>query len=137
MIRKYCGIEEMLSGLKKLGIGTAIVSSKGRNGIERGLNAFKLRSYIDIIVSAYDVSNHKPHPEPALKALELLGGNPGEALFAGDSPYDIECGKNAGVKTVLVGWSVFPKDTLLLLSPDYIIKTPAGLVDIFRTERRL
>lgn len=132
MVREFPGVAEMLDALRRMGCKTAIVSAKGRGGIEHGLDRFNLSGYIDVVVSAYDVTNNKPHPEPALKALEALGAEPGSAFLVGDSPYDILCGKNAGVKTVLAGWSIFPQEALLRLKPDFYIRTPSELVDIVR-----
>lgn len=130
MIMEYPGTRSMLRKLKDLGCKTAIVSSKGRGGIERGLNHFQLQHYIDAIVSAYDVENGKPHPEPAVKAVKLLGGDVENALMVGDSPYDILCGRNAGIKTVLVNWSIFPEQELSGLNSDFRINTPGDLIEI-------
>lgn len=130
MVVEFPGIREMLQDIKKLGCKTAIVSAKGRGGIEHGINLFKFGEYIDVIISAYDIENNKPHPEPALKALEALDADPDSTLMVGDSPYDIMCGINAGIRTVFVDWSIFPKESILSLKPDYHIKTPDELVKI-------
>ena len=130
MIKEFPGIRHMLHSLKAHGCKTAIVSSKGRNGIKRGLEYLQLEGYIDVVISAYDVKNCKPHPEPALKALELLEGQSDPALMVGDSTYDILCAKNSGISSVLVGWSIFPKAEILRLNPDFVAKTPEDLVKI-------
>lgn len=130
MTKEFPGIKQMLQGLKNNGCKIAVVSAKGRGGIEHSLEKFNLADYIDVIISAYDVQNNKPHPEPALKALEALNAVCDKTLIVGDSPYDILCGKNAGIKTVLVDWTIFPKHELLKLGPDYVIKTPEELIKI-------
>ncbi|MCX7923930.1 MAG: HAD-IA family hydrolase [Clostridia bacterium] len=132
MIKEFPSINQMLKSIKELGCKTAIVSAKGRGGIEHGLKLFGMEDYFDIIISAYDIENNKPHPEPAIKALSALNGSADAALLIGDSPYDILCGKNAGVKTALVDWTIFPKDNLMSLKPDYYIKTPDELVKIVK-----
>lgn len=130
MTREFPGMPETLAGLKNLGCSMAIVSAKGREGIERGLSFFGYGNYFDAIISAYDVENNKPHPEPALKAMKALNAQPGETLLVGDSPYDILCGKNAGIKTVLAAWTIFPRQGLLALKPDYIAEKPQDLAVI-------
>ena len=45
-------------------------------------------------------------------ALEKLGVEPGEALFVGDTPYDIEAGAKCGVETIAVLSGGFSRDTL-------------------------
>ena len=96
-IRSYYGIDEMLQQLDALDCKMAIVSSKGTNGIYHGLELLNLTRFFKAVISAYDVQNHKPHPEPVLKAMEKLTAKKELSLLIGDSPYDILCGKNAVV----------------------------------------
>lgn len=49
-------------------------------------------------------SSPLPRIEPALKALELLGGRPEEALFIGDAIFDIKCGAAAGLHTCYISY---------------------------------
>ncbi|MCX7843526.1 MAG: HAD-IA family hydrolase [Clostridia bacterium] len=132
MIKEFPHIREMLRKLKDMGCRTAIVSAKGRGGIEHGLDFFNIREYIDVIISAYDIENNKPHPEPALKALSALNAQPEGSILVGDSPYDVLCGINAGIKTALVSWTIFPKESFQNIKPDYIIDTPMDLIDIIQ-----
>lgn len=131
IISLFPGIYNILNELKKSSIKIAIVSAKGKNGIFHCVEKFGLQNLIDVIISSNDVINNKPHPEPAFKALSLLDSKPSEALFVGDSPYDILCGKSAGIKTVLVGWSIFNKANFSS-TPDYIIHNPSQLLDIIK-----
>jgi len=133
MVKEFCGIRDMLARLKDLGAKTAIVSAKEPGGIKHGLNLFKLDGYIDCIISAHDIQNNKPHPEPALKAMAALGAKPDKTLLVGDSPYDVACAQNAGIKSVLVGWTIFPKESFLEASPDFYIDKPADLIEIVKS----
>lgn len=135
MIREFPGVGDMLSQLKEMGCKTAIVSAKVREGIVHGLEHFKLAGYFDVIISASDIENNKPHPEPAEKALKALGAKAEDALFIGDSPYDILCGKNSGIKTVLVDWTIFPKGDILKHKPDFYINSPYELIKIIESNR--
>ena len=56
--------------------------------------------YFDHIIGGDLVKKSKPDPESLYKALELLNIDPSEAVFVGDSEYDIEAGKRAKVFTV-------------------------------------
>jgi len=130
MTKIFPGIKEMLDELKALGCIMGIVSNKGTSGLRHGIEMFGLEDYFEFVISAYDVVNRKPHPEPIYKALEILKADPHEALFIGDSTHDIECGKNASVKTVLVDWSILNKEILMASEPDYVIKDAKDLIDI-------
>lgn len=133
LTKSYEGMEEALDRLKELGIKIGIVSNKGRNGIDHGIEMFKLEKWIDVSISKDDVINTKPNPEGIFKALKKLGLSEDDAkdtIFVGDSGHDIECGKNAGCKTILVDWTLIDKKVLLPLNPDFVAKTPAEIVDI-------
>lgn len=118
----FPGTRAMLKVLKAKGIKTGIVTSKGRPGTIRTLEFTGISVYLDAVVTAYDVANHKPHPEPVIKALELLGAKPGQAVFVGDSPFDMESGINAGVKIVGVNWGMCASEVLQKYNPLAVLK---------------
>jgi len=67
------------------------------------------------------VEFHKPHPEPILKALRILGVTAEEAVMVGDTRADIAAGKNAGVRTVAALYG-FGGEKLLDHKPDFAIR---------------
>lgn len=129
MIRQFPGVTRMLRKLKKMGCMIGIVSSKGRRGLERCMSKFNFSDYIDTTISAYDVEKNKPSSDPALKAIDDLKADKEQSILIGDSPYDIQCGKNAGIRTGLVKWTIFPLDKILDLNPDYCFKNPRQIVN--------
>jgi len=137
MTTLFPGVIETMKGLESRGIRNAVVSNKGINGINHGLHKFNLSSYFDMIISAYDVENPKPHPEAAYKVLHKFNALPSEALLIGDSPHDIMCGKNAGIKTVLVDWTIYPRDGFISCRPDYIIKSFREILKIVDSQLTL
>jgi mannitol-1-/sugar-/sorbitol-6-phosphatase len=54
----------------------------------------------DIMITADDVANGKPHPEPYLKGAELLGVNPKECLVVEDAPAGIRSAQAGGMKVI-------------------------------------
>ncbi|HOV80832.1 MAG TPA: HAD-IA family hydrolase [Bacillota bacterium] len=120
-IRLFPGTAAMLDELKKLGIRLGIVTSKGRPGTLRTVDFTGIGRYMDVIVTAHDVSKHKPHPEPLQKALNLLGTGPEESVYVGDSIYDIITGRNAGTRTIGVTWGLGGGDELKSLRPDGLV----------------
>jgi pyrophosphatase PpaX len=130
LTKEFEGIKEMLDTLKEKGYTMGIVTSKGTSGIEHALTKFHMHRYFDVTISANDVENHKPHPEPILKALKALDGNIQEAILIGDSLSDILCGKNTGIITILVDWSILPREMLLKADPNFVAKTPEDIVNI-------
>ena len=64
------------------------------------LDAFSLRPYFELVVTALDVRNPKPHPESVLRILEVLRLRQEETLFVGDSEVDLRTAEAAGVRFV-------------------------------------
>lgn len=73
-----------------------IFSTKHRFRIADILNKFSIGGYVNAIVGNEDVEYEKPHPDGLFKALSLLGAEPREALYVGDSVVDAEAAARAG-----------------------------------------
>lgn len=85
-------------GKRAMGIGTGSPRSQADAILRRtGLDA-----YIKVVVSADDVTHHKPHPDTFLLVAKRLGVNPAHCLVFEDSRIGLEAGKAAGMDTVLV-----------------------------------
>ena len=61
----------------------------------------------DVLVTADDVSDGKPHPEPYLKGAELLGFDPVKCLVIEDAPAGIRAARAAGMKVIGIA-STYP-----------------------------
>lgn len=131
---RYEGAEETVITLKKMGIKLGIVTSKRKLMTDRSLKLIGAYDYMDVIITPEDTVKHKPDGTPALLACERLGVRPEEALFVGDSIYDIQCGKNAGNKTCAVTYTSFPMSELMTYKPDYQIDKLIEIVDIINGE---
>ncbi len=88
-----------LEVLKARGILRAISTSRTTN-VELLLKKFSLEPHFDLVVSARDVLNPKPHPESIEKVLRAFGLRNEEALFVGDSETDGSAARSAGVKFI-------------------------------------
>ncbi len=83
-------------------VPVAIVSGAFRAEIEPVVAAAGIAGELTAIVAADDVDRGKPHPEPYLTALELLGIDPGEAVALEDTEVGIASAKAAGVRCLAV-----------------------------------
>lgn len=128
------GILDMLEVLHKT-CKMAIITNKGRGGLEHGLHKFNMKNYFEIALSKSDVVMKKPHPEGLYKVMEHFKAKAEDVLFIGDSIHDIACGKNAGVDTILVAWTVMDLDKLKLENPTYIVNEPNDIVDIVNNKK--
>lgn len=80
----------------------------------------------DIVVCADATQEHKPTAAPLLKYLELSGTDRNQILYVGDSRYDRECARNAGVDFALAGWGSHLTD----IDPEYRPDEPMELISI-------
>ena len=132
LIGEFPGVEESLARLRSAGILVAVVTSKRRLSVEMALKNFPgLRDVVDRFVTLEDTTQHKPSPEPLLRGLELLGGIPKEsAAYVGDSPFDVQAAKAAGLTSVAVSWGAFSEDRLREAKPDHLVPDIASAVDV-------
>ncbi|MEK4028043.1 MULTISPECIES: pyrophosphatase PpaX [Bacillaceae] len=132
LVTEFDGVYETIRTLKENNFKLAIVSTKLRDTVIKGLKLTNLYPFFDTIVALDDVTHPKPHPEPLLKALQEVGSQPEEAMMIGDNFHDIEGGKNAGTLTAGVAWSVKGKEFLQSFQPDYMLDAMPDLLDIVK-----
>jgi pyrophosphatase PpaX len=93
------GVPRILARLKsrhRLGL----VTSGDRDRVTRQLREFKLTRLFSARVCSGDTPRKKPHPEPLRLALQKMRLPPGDCVYVGDSPEDIEMAKRAGVRAI-------------------------------------
>jgi HAD superfamily hydrolase (TIGR01509 family) len=107
------GSLEVLKKVKTLGLQRIIVTGSGQHFLFEKLHK-DFPGYFDKnrMVTAYDVSKGKPHPEPYLKGLEKGNLIPEEAIVIENAPLGVESARAAGIYTVAVNTGPLP-DTVL------------------------
>jgi len=100
----YEGFNEVIKTLDKNGILCGISSSKMKKQYEIDFFKTGLQHYMKSVVLAEDTVNHKPHPEPLLKAIEILNVEPKYSMYIGDTIADYKATKDAGMDFALAGW---------------------------------
>lgn len=130
--RLYPGTLAVLSILEKHKIKLGIVTSKGKPGTTRTAAFTGLDRFMEVIVTAHDVSRHKPDPEPLLHAVQLLGAHVSRTIYIGDSSFDILTGRNAGARTLGVTWGLASREELESLQPDGMLESWDGLMEYIK-----
>jgi phosphoglycolate phosphatase len=98
---------ERLTGYKK-----AVISNKRESLSTRLLDLLGLLKYFDLVVGSDTTSEKKPSAVPVIYVLERLEVSAGDALMIGDSNYDIEAARKAGVKTIAVTYGYRGRQSL-------------------------
>jgi phosphoglycolate phosphatase len=124
----YPGVREMLAQLGAY--RKAVISNKRESLSVKILERLGLSEYMDIIVGSETVKERKPSPLPVYYVLSTLGISPDAAIMVGDSNYDVEAGKAAGIKTVAVTYGYRPLE--LLQGADFIINSMPELAGILK-----
>lgn len=112
------GMTEVIEKLPKSGI----VTSQTAEEMNNSFYLLNIDHYFHSIVCASDTENHKPNPDPLELALRLLGCKQKEAIYIGDSIYDMQCAHAAGVDFGLALWGAKTKSGFE--SANYILEHP-------------
>lgn len=122
------GAREALTILRHAGIALGIVTSGEGPRVWRELRGLGLTDFFGVVVSADDVENRKPHPEPLVRGLAKLGVPAAEAVYVGDSPEDVEMARGAGVYVIGVPGPFPNREELKASGPDLLRDSLEGAV---------
>lgn len=86
----------------------------------------------DLFLTASDVTNGKPHPEPYLKAAAKLGFPAKDCIVVEDVPAGIRAGKAAGMRVIALTTTA-PRQELEESGPSWILKD-CGDVSVKHTQ---
>lgn len=93
----YEGAGPLLEFLEAEGIARGIVTNKPEYLTRPVLAAAGVSETMTALVCGDTLEEKKPHPAPVLLACRQLGLDPGEVMFVGDDPRDLQAGRGAGV----------------------------------------
>jgi len=127
----YPEVTELISTISDKGLPLAVISSQA--GLEMDLVkiSYDFAPRIDFWLSADDVQKHKPDPEGIYIALNHFDIPAKNILFVGDTVYDIQAGKSAGVSTGAALWGGHNQDLLTTSNPDFTFTKPFQILTHF------
>lgn len=122
------GVKEILAFGKQSGMKLALATSSSRDYAMKCLKEAGIDTYFDGIVCGDMVSHSKPDPEIYLRACNLVGVNPKDAVAFEDAPAGVESAYRAGMKVVMVPDLVQPTEKVASM----LWKKWETLEDIFK-----
>lgn len=127
----WCGCDpeaaRVIDGIKRQGLLVAVISNTEDGRARDSLEAAGLAEHFDVIVDSHLVGLSKPDPAIFRHALELLGVEPQEAVFVGDSyAHDALAARAVGMRAVLLD----PLD----LHPESVVPRIRALGDLLPRE---
>ncbi|MDY6921696.1 MAG: HAD-IA family hydrolase [Pseudomonadota bacterium] len=99
----YQGVPELLTELRQRGKLLSVATGKSRKGLERVFAAHAVGHWFHSSRCA-DETRSKPEPDMLLEILDYHGMKPRQALMVGDTTFDLEMARRAGVDAVGVTW---------------------------------
>ncbi len=130
MMQPFTGIPELLAELKGRGQAMAVVTSKRRVPLLRQMAQWGWEPLFDPIITPDEVTHGKPHPESLQQLQTLTGLAAEEILMVGDTPFDLDMARAAGVPSLAVGHGFYSQEALSACGPRAYAPDTAALRDI-------
>jgi pyrophosphatase PpaX len=130
-LEAFTDVLDLLPKLREEGRRLGIVTAKRLRTVDLALDRFPvLREVSDVIIGMEDTERHKPDPDPIFEALRRLGAEPADAVYVGDSPFDVAAAKAAGTFAVAVTWGgIHTAARLAQEHPDALVANAEELLD--------
>ncbi len=116
----FPGVKEVLFALESRGHTIAVATGKSRRGLDRELGESGLDAVVQVSRCA-DESPSKPNPQMLEDLLGLTATPRQQALMIGDTTYDMQMARDAGVDRVGVSYGAHEKSRLLEFDPLEIV----------------
>jgi phosphoglycolate phosphatase len=116
----YPGAREALESLDRAPVSLGIATGKGRRGLLMSLERHELGHHFTVLKTADDGPG-KPAPDILHHAMIEVGVSPQETVVVGDTTYDVEMARNAGVRAVGVAWGYHGSEELIAAGAGRVI----------------
>lgn len=113
-------LESFLRNLKDAGVCVGIGTSSLRWRVEPILNRLGVKDYFEVIVTAEDVSEHKPNPHVFLEVARQLGVDPVNCAVIEDARSGIDAAHNANMKAI--AFTAYNSDPKLVEDAEIAVK---------------
>src|SRR5262249_33818398 len=107
------GARALMEELKQRRVCLVIATSAGTEEMDALTKQARVADLIPTKASKDDAGRTKPDPDIVRAALQKAGVRATEALLVGDTPYDIEAARRAGVNTIALRCGGFWPDAAL------------------------
>jgi phosphoglycolate phosphatase-like HAD superfamily hydrolase len=100
LVRPFSAVPELLRRVREAGLKVAVASSAKTSELDVYLEIACIKDVVDVATSSEDAVHSKPAPDIFQIALKKLGIQGHEAVAVGDTPYDAEAARKAGIPTI-------------------------------------
>ncbi len=100
LVRPFSAVPELLRRVHEAGLKVAAASSAKKSELEIYLDIACIKDLVNVAISSEDAEQSKPAPDIFQVALRKLGIEGPEAVVIGDTPYDAEAAREAGIPSI-------------------------------------
>ena len=127
----YDGIADLVRALDSKGWLLGVATGKSLRGLQHVLASHEL-SRCFVTLQTADFHPSKPHPAMLEAALAEAGAQPHQAVMIGDTTYDIEMARSAGVRALGVDWGYHDPHELRAAGAEAVAASAAELKDLLQ-----
>lgn len=124
----FGGIPDVIDGLHRAGWQLGVATGMSARGLDHVLASHGLTSYFVTLQTA-DGHPSKPHPAMLEAALLEAAADPADAVMIGDTAYDMQMARDAGVRAIGVDWGYHEPEELRAAGAEFVATTRAELLE--------
>jgi HAD superfamily hydrolase (TIGR01509 family) len=126
----FPGVAELFAALRDRGLRTALATSSTPTQLAGLLHSSGLShtTLVDAVVTCDDVRATKPAPDTVTAAVTKLGLSPAQCAYVGDTPYDAQAARAAGVVALGLLTGGYTEAALLAAGTRHVWRDPAALL---------
>jgi HAD superfamily hydrolase (TIGR01509 family) len=120
-LRAFPRVRELLTAVRERGWRLVVATSAKEDELGALLDKANVKDLIEATTSSDDAERSKPDGDIIRAALDRASCAPEDALMLGDTPYDVEAARKAGVGTIALrcgGWDERALDGALAVYAD-------------------
>ena len=106
----FAGTADLIDALEQRNIKWGIVTNKPHRFTLPLMQALGYADRAACLISGDTCTQAKPHPEPLLKACQIIGINPAQCLYLGDDLRDMQAANAAGMRGIIANYGYVSDD---------------------------
>jgi phosphoglycolate phosphatase-like HAD superfamily hydrolase len=122
-------VRELFERIRRDGKRIALASSGKKRDLKVMKEIARIEDFVDCEITADDADQSKPAPDIFEATLAKLDLPPDKVIAIGDTPYDAEAAKKAGVATIAVVCGGFSEGELRAAGVLAVYRDPADILE--------